>query len=246
MLLGGTAGSTWVPRHGAALSRPARDIESKPAGGATPPRLPVHGFTDVVHWCRRYDFAPPKRRRITTRGTRAPDHARGDRGVGDLVDQHEAAGHAVVAVVVDDERVGGLQGREADLVGRRARRSRRSRGSRCRRRPRASSTRTGVTLVVCFRRRRWPHVQWAARRTSRSSRRTRWSPSAAARSRSGRRGRRRSRRRAPTSTRESDGRRRRCDSPTEVDRGDRGLDVRGQQASPGRRRAGRRRSAMPA
>ena len=44
------------------------------------------------------------------------DHAGGHRGVGDFVDEHEAPGDSVLAVVVDDERIGGRERGETDLV----------------------------------------------------------------------------------------------------------------------------------
>jgi L-lactate dehydrogenase complex protein LldG len=44
------------------------------------------------------------------------DHAGRHRGVGDFVDEHEAPGDSVLAVVVDDERIGGRERGETDLV----------------------------------------------------------------------------------------------------------------------------------
>ncbi len=44
-------------------------------------------------------------------------HAGGDGGVGDVVDENEAAGHAVLAVVIDNQGLGRGQCGESDLIG---------------------------------------------------------------------------------------------------------------------------------
>src|ERR1700722_15066811 len=48
---------------------------------------------------------------------RVTNHAGGNGGIRDFVDEDKAARDAVLAVVVDDERVSGLQRGEPDVVG---------------------------------------------------------------------------------------------------------------------------------
>ena len=81
------------------------------------------------------------------------DHARRDGGVGDLVDEHEAARDAVFAVVVDHECVGGEQRGETDVVGRERVASSIVSDSMSMT-PVIACTRTGVDLVVCLSRSR--------------------------------------------------------------------------------------------